>query len=135
MTRSEAQTTVIAFLDQFVGRGASPELRELPRRLRTEPDLQSQLDAHLLDDMTEREGFDAMRAFLAEWSSHARTGRGGETDVFDLLSWTEWEPDGQTRDPAQWHDWLAAAAPNLRRKEGDSAAPVLADDALRRGMI
>jgi hypothetical protein len=112
VSRSEAQTTVIAFLDQFVGRGASPELRELPRRLTTEPDLQSQLDAHFQDDMTEREAFDAMRAFLAEWSSQAPRGHDRETDVFDLLSWTEWEPDGGTSDPAQWHDWLAVAAPN-----------------------
>jgi hypothetical protein len=110
VTRAEAQTTVIAFLDQFVGRGASPELRDLARRLTTEPDLQSQLDAHLQDDMTEREAFDAMRAFLAEWSSHAPRRQEGETDVFDLLSWTEWDPDGGTSDPAQWHDWITAAA-------------------------
>ena len=112
MTRAETHATVVVFLDQFVGRGASPELRELPRRLTTEPDLQSQLDAHLQDEMTEREAFDGMRAFLAEWSLHAPRRQEGETDVFDLLSWTEWEPDGGTSDPAQWHDWLAATAAN-----------------------
>jgi len=100
---------VLAFLNQFVGRGASPELQDLPRRLATDPELQSQLDGHLEEDMTEREAFDAMRGFLAEWSSVILP-RDGEVDVFDLLSWTEWWPDGGTSDPAQWHDWLGAVA-------------------------
>lgn len=100
---------MLAFLNQFVGRGASPELRDLPRRLAADPELQSQLYRRLKDDMTDREAFDAMREFLVEWSSDAEQNEGG-ADVYDLLSWTEWEPGGGTSDPAQWHDWLAAVA-------------------------
>jgi len=48
--------------------GASPELRGLPRRLDTEPELRSKLERYLHEDMTEREAFDAMRGFLGEWS-------------------------------------------------------------------
>jgi hypothetical protein len=109
VTREQVREAVLAFLHQFVSRGASPELHDLPRRLAADPELQSQLDRYLHDDMSEREAFDAMREFLGEWSSDV-VPKGGEVDVFDLLSWTEWEPDGGTSDPAQWHDWLGAVA-------------------------
>jgi hypothetical protein len=109
MTREQVREAVLAFLNQFVGRGASPELRDLPRRLAADPVLESRLDRHLHEGMTEREAFVAMREFLSEWSSDV-VPKEGETDVFDLLSWTEWEPDGGTSDPAQWHDWLGAVA-------------------------
>lgn len=109
MTRDQVREAVVTFLNQFVGRGASPELRDLPRRLATNPELQAQLDRYLGDDMRERDAFDAMREFLGEWSSHV-VAADGEVDVFDLLTWTEWEPDGGTSDPAQWHDWLGAVA-------------------------
>jgi hypothetical protein len=115
MSRADVHAAVVAFLGQFVGRGASPELHGLAHELPTDAMLQSQLDEFLTDEMTERQGFDAMRAFLAEWSSRIVPAR-GEVDVFLLLSWTEWEPDGQTTsDPAQWHDWLAAVASSERR--------------------
>ncbi len=109
MTRSEVRQAVLAFLDQFLGRGASRELHELRRRLAADPDLGVRLDRHLNDEMTEREAFDAMREFLSEWSSDVVPKR-GEVDVFDLLSWTAWMPDGGTSDPAQWDDWLGAVA-------------------------
>ncbi len=100
---------MLAFLDQFVGRGASPELQDLRRRLARDPRLQAQLDRYLHGEMTEREAFDAMRQFLGEWSSDI-VPNAAEVDVFDLLSWTAWQPDGGTSDPAQWHDWLGAVA-------------------------
>jgi hypothetical protein len=109
VTRREVREAVLAFLDQFLSRGASRELHDLRGRLAADPELQGQLDRYLHDEMTEREAFDAMREFLGEWSSDV-VPKDGEADVFDLLSWTEWEPDGGTSDPAQWHDWLGAVA-------------------------
>jgi hypothetical protein len=109
MSRAQLHDAIVAFLNQFVKRGASPNLTALAGGLVTDPGLQSQLDTFLSDQMTEREGFNAMRAFLADWSS-GESRYDGSADVFDLLSWTEGEPDGGTSDPAQWHDWLGAIA-------------------------
>lgn len=100
---------MVAFLDQFVARGATEDLRQLRQGLAENPELQQQLDRHLTADMSEREAFDAMRSFLSEVSTRMAPGD-GQADVFDLLSWTRWEQDGITGDPAQWNDWLAAVA-------------------------
>ena len=109
MSRAQVHDAVAAFLNQFVGRGASPELRGLAYGLATDSAIHHELDRFLSDEMTEREGFDAMREFLAHWSSKVAPST-DEVDVFLLLSWTEWDTGGQTSDPAQWHDWLGAVA-------------------------
>jgi hypothetical protein len=109
VTPDEVRETVVAFLDQFVVRGATEDLRELRQGLPGDPELQRQLDRHLTANMTEREAFDAMRGFLSDVSTGMAPGD-GQADVFDLLSWTRWEQDGITSDPAQWDDWLAAVA-------------------------
>ena len=55
--------------------------------------------------LDEKQAFEAMRGFLtAFWERENR-----RSDVIrNILSWTEFEPDGGTSDPAQWHDWLDA---------------------------
>lgn len=102
---------MLAFLDQFISRGAADDLRDLRERLATRSEVQQRLDRQLGgDEVSEREAFDAMRRFLQEEPNERATRTSGEPDVFDLLSWTEWEPDGGTSDPAQWHDWVAAVS-------------------------
>jgi hypothetical protein len=58
--------------------------------------------------LTEQDAFDAMRYFLAEFWK--RGGSASDSDLVDILSWTDRDVagDGETDDPAQWHDWLAA---------------------------
>lgn len=58
--------------------------------------------------LTEREAFEAMRYFLAEFWK--RSGSQSDSELVDILSWTAmdvWE-DGGTADPAQWDDWMTA---------------------------
>lgn len=59
------------------------------------------------------------------------------------MSWTEREPDGQTSDPAQWHDWLASVERATRFPDPDSFRTVIrarlrvldTDEGGRRGPI
>jgi len=110
LTREQARAAVLAFLDQFIARGADDNLRGLRQQLAGAPEVQLQLDRYLADHLSQRQAFDAMRQFLADVSADTTPGQPKQADVFDLLSWTQWEADGQTSDPAQWHDWTAAVA-------------------------
>ena len=111
MTPDEVNDAVLAFLDQFITRGAAPDILSLRERLVSDPEARQLLDEKLpTHDLSEREAFDAMRAFFAEeWERGERTSYpSGPPDLVLLESWTSWEPDGGTSDPAQWHDWLDA---------------------------
>ena len=70
VTPDEVRKVVVAYLDQFVARGAAEDLRDLRQRLPSDPELLRQLDGHLTDSVTEREAFDAMRGFLGPLDSH-----------------------------------------------------------------
>src|SRR5262249_55797967 len=110
-------SAVLAFLDQFIERGAAPDVLALRDRLAGD-DLETRqlLDTFLPDaPSSEREGFDAMRAlFSAEWERAGREECVSPPGLMLLISWTE--PSGSstggsplaTSDPAQWHDWLAS---------------------------
>lgn len=120
MSREEVQHAVLAFLDQFASRGAASDILELRDKLRTDAPTRERLQLQIVaDNLSEREAFDAMRAFLAAEHEHqSRSPGGGQPDLVDLISWTRWEAaneDGHfdeagalqmTGDPAQWHDWL-----------------------------
>jgi hypothetical protein len=120
MTRKDFYGAVLVFLDQFIGRGAAPDIKELRARLTVEEDARKELKDYLpSDDVSEREAFDAMRAFLqAEHERHPQPQHEGVPDLVDLLSWTRWESANEkghfddagslqmTGDPAQWHDWV-----------------------------
>ncbi len=58
--------------------------------------------------LTDEQGFEAMRHFLAAFWE--RGGSDPDSDVAELLRWTarDVEVDGGTNDPAQWNDWLLA---------------------------
>jgi hypothetical protein len=106
----EVQESVLAFLDQFIARGAADDLRNLRERLATQPEVQRRLSRQVTGDrVSEREAFDAMRRFLQDMAGEASPGKGG-ADLIDLLSWTEWESDDGTRDPARWDDWQSAVS-------------------------
>jgi hypothetical protein len=51
-----------------------------------------------------------MRCVASSDLSTRMTPGNRQADVFDLLSWTRWELDGNTSDTAQWDDWLGAVA-------------------------
>jgi hypothetical protein len=46
-------------------------------------------------------------------------------DFLNLVSWTERMPDGQTDDPAQWHDWLGSVARATQFPDPDGFNTVL----------
>jgi hypothetical protein len=113
VTPDEANDAVVAFLDQFIERGASPDVRDLRERLGSDPKTRQLLYQHFpIHDVSDREAFDGMRAFFAaerERGERTSFALGMGPDLVLLESWTSWEPDGvTTSDPAQWHDWLAA---------------------------
>jgi hypothetical protein len=106
-------SSAVVFLDQFIARGAARDLRQLRSRLASDEGakkgLLDQLPSRGVD---EREAFDALRRFLAvELNERGDQELSGGPNLVLLLSWTEWDwGDGRTTaDPAQWHDWLAAA--------------------------
>jgi hypothetical protein len=55
-------------------------------------------------DLNEREAFEAMTLFLAEF--YERT----SGDMATLMADIQVEPDGITFDPAAWDDWLRCVA-------------------------
>lgn len=61
-----------------------------------------------MEPLTTMEAFEAMRSFVAQFAS--REPEGNREAFRFLLVWTEMEPDGQTSDPAQWHDWVGSVA-------------------------
>jgi hypothetical protein len=105
--------SALAFLDQFIGRGAAVDVHDVRRRLSTdEATRRLLLDQLHSPRPDEREGFDAFRRFLEiEIEQRGDEIHASPPGVRLLLSWTEFDPeDGQTSDPAQWPDWLEAVA-------------------------
>lgn len=114
MSRDEFHAAVLAFLEQFIARGAATDVVDLFSALRDEPEERDRLDSYLRPNVpSEREAYDAMAAFFwAEARSNPPTPADGPT-LIDIASWTEWGPpdvlgNELTQDPAQWHDWLAS---------------------------
>jgi hypothetical protein len=122
VTRDDVQTAVLGFLDQFIGRGAAPDVLALRDRLGSDPEARQLLDTLIPNDQpTEREAFDAMKAlFAAEWERTGRKEYASPPGLLLLISWTEpWGDSTEearlaTRDPAQWDDWLASVAATRR---------------------
>jgi hypothetical protein len=122
----EFYEAVLAFLDQFIARGAAPDVRGLRQRLGSDPEARRLLEDHLpTQQPSEREAFDAMTAFFAaEWERGGRVDRAaGRPNLIELISWTSWDLSGDpadpvtqaTADPAQWHDWLASVQATRRQ--------------------
>lgn len=126
MKRLEAQRAVLEFLDQFISRGASPDVLAFRDRFAMDPAEWERLDALLPSDSpSEVEAYEAMRDIFAE---ELEAGGGQERsgpDFRDLVSWTERMPDGQTSDPAQWHDWLGSVARATQFPDPDGFKTVL----------
>jgi hypothetical protein len=115
MTRDEAQAAVLAFLDQFIERGASTDVRELRRKLATDVGAQKALQEQIpAENPSAREAFDGMRELFAiELDRRVAPATDDGPDLVLLASWTEWNwvtSDGEreTADPAQWADWLGS---------------------------
>ena len=115
VSHDEFREVVVAFLDQFISRGAKDDLRSLRQRLASDQQLQLRLNSQLAaGDVSEREGFAAMRRFFEEVAAELPPATGEGPDVWELLSWTESMADGQPYDPAQWDDWLGAVRSVVR---------------------
>jgi hypothetical protein len=113
MTLDEVYRSVVAFLDQFIERGASEDVLDLRRRLVSDRETRLRLEAEMPNqEPTEREAFDGMRGLLAveEERTRGQFEYAGGPNLVLLLSWTSWEQwaGKATGDPAQWHDWLRA---------------------------
>jgi hypothetical protein len=114
MSRDEVYAAVLAFLDQFIARGAAPDILELRAQLASAPAARLLLNEQLPgDDPSEREAFDAMRVFFEVSYEPAGESFSRTPDLVELISWTSWgwtteAEEQQTADPAQWNDWLAS---------------------------
>jgi hypothetical protein len=65
VTQDELQVAVLAFLDQFIGRGAADDVRDLRTRLVTDPATQARLADELpSSDASERETWSLASATL-----------------------------------------------------------------------
>jgi hypothetical protein len=118
---AEGHRTVLAFLDQFISRGASASVLSFRDRFAMDPTEWERFQAELPSDApSELEAFEAMRRVFAR--EFAAPGVADEPPVSfrELLSWTEHEPGGGTSDPAQWDDWLKSVqeAQQLPRPAG-----------------
>jgi hypothetical protein len=130
VTPDEVFAAVVAFLDQFISRGAAPDILELRESLGNDPDLRRRLVAQLPGARPSvREAFDAMAAFFdAEYERGGfRQYDGGSPGLFLLTDWMSWIPNrsgdpalDMTGDPAQWHDWLASVERGSRSHQPDS---------------
>jgi hypothetical protein len=126
MKRLEAHRAVLEFLDQFISRGASPSVLAFRDRFAMDPTEWERLDALLPSDApSEVEAYEAMREiFRQELEAAGPEDRSG-ADFLNMVSWTERQPDGQTSDPAQWHDWLGSVARATQFPDPDAFNTVL----------
>ena len=109
---------VVAFLDQFISRGAAPDILGLREGLGSDPAFRWRLVAQLPSaSPSVRESFDAMAAFFdVEFERGGfREYDSGSPGLFLLTDWMSWIPNrsgdpalDSTADPAQWRDWLAS---------------------------
>ena len=129
MTADEVYASVLRFLDQFISRGADPDVIELRARLVSDEEVRGLLDAQLpSSNVSVREGFDAMRTFFeAVWEASGEPRPEGSPALNDLIFWMSWEPppgsEPRTEDPAQWHDWLASVDNRFEGEGETEAAP------------
>ena len=56
--------------------------------------------------LDERQAFEAMRIYLQQFWEETK----GSAEVGEVLSDIQIESDGDTHDPAAWHEWLKAVA-------------------------
>ena len=126
MKRLEAHRAVLEFLDQFISRGASPAVLAFRDRFAMDPAEWERLDALLPSDApSEVEAYEAMREiFRRELEAAGPEDRSG-ADFLNMVSWTERQPDGQTSDPAQWHDWLGSVERATQLPDPDGLKTVL----------
>lgn len=137
---------MLAFLDQFVARGAAQDILDLRDRLANDPDARERRAARSPSGLaSEREAFDLMVAFFEdeyETLNHAER-PGGRPSLEELIGWMEWHPDASdperdfTSDPAQWFDWPVLARGWLladidRRGREDPASYELPPESVRR---
>lgn len=118
MTSDEVFAAVVASLDQFISRGAAPDILDLRARLVHDSQTRRLFEVQLPSrEPSVREAFDAMTAFFkAEFELGGSVQfDDGPPDLFTLIDWMSWIPSDShdpavqsTSDPAQWHDWLAA---------------------------
>ena len=111
MSRGEVHAAVLAFLDQFIERGAAPDIVSFRDRLASDPNTGAQLDDALPGDSpSEREAFDAMRTFFESQAGSPPESPSGPPGLWELSWWTAWgrtlAGDEVTSDPAMWSDWL-----------------------------
>jgi hypothetical protein len=86
---------VLAFLDQFIERGAASDVLELRYRLEHDPEARQRLEDQLPSKQpTERKAFDAMTAFFdAEYERGDYHEPSVAPNLFSLLiDWTSWGP-------------------------------------------
>ena len=115
MSREEVHAAVVAFLDQFISRGAAPDIVSLRERLASDSDTRALFDRVLPSDRpSEREAFDAMRRFFASQAGPPPESASGPPGLLELSGWTAWgrtlAGDEVTSDPAMWSDWLDSVA-------------------------
>jgi hypothetical protein len=104
MSRDDFVAAVLAFLDQYIDRGAASDIRGVRENLRTNRGLRARLEDELNDgESTDSQAYDALHRFLqAEWERQGkRRPDPREMCLADLLA-------DMYGDPAQWHDWLAS---------------------------
>ena len=87
MTADEVYASVLRFLDQFISRGADPDVIELRARLVSDEEVRGLLDAQLpSSNVSVREGFDAMRTFFeAVWEASGEPRPEGSPALNDLI--------------------------------------------------
>jgi hypothetical protein len=103
MTPDLARRAAVAFLDQFIGRGAAPDVHEVRRKLAVEPRAQQAFIEQLPNQAPdERQAFDAFRRFSdRELRQRGEQDFEGAPHLGELLSWTDWN----------WRDGSATARP------------------------
>lgn len=113
MTRDEANAAGVAFLDQFIERGAAPDVLAARDHLASGENIgafdKGEKFAVIGAYSSLREFLRTKHGKLNAVTNHSTY---DQPDLVDLLSWTSWEVAGdgaiETTDPAQWSDWLAA---------------------------
>jgi hypothetical protein len=104
MNVEEARRAIVAFLDQFVERGAASDVVALRDRLRDNPDAATEIASQLPgSEAAPEEVFEAMRRLFDAGPAIDSI---SPPNLVELHTWTTREADGETDDPAQWHDWL-----------------------------
>ena len=106
MNREEALGAVVAFLDQFIERGAAADMIGLRDRMRRNERLDEFAEWLPSRDPSATEVYEAMRRLF--WAEAVSPGPDEPIENLEtLFHWMRIEMDGISSDPAQWEDWLA----------------------------